>query len=131
MAADDRVDWRDMREFAGVDLTKSFILSWQIDGETLLIDVDMFLTSDHPFYERPRPAEKICIRPTVIEFPYCESIRTDSSAGAETLNDIVERIGPGAIEGLQQRNERSFEINGAFGTVKIDAERPILRFGGS
>ena len=33
-----------------------------------IVDVDLLLQPDHPFYERPRPAEKVCIRPALIEF---------------------------------------------------------------
>ena len=56
------VSWRDLREFAGVDLAKSFILSWHVEAETLVIDIDLYLEPEHPFYETPRPAEKVCIR---------------------------------------------------------------------
>jgi len=59
-------DWRMLREFAGVDLSRSFVLIWELASETLMIDVDLFLTPEHPFYEKPRPAEKVCIRPAVI-----------------------------------------------------------------
>ena len=29
---DDVTDWKDLREFKGVDLTKSFVLSWDTDA---------------------------------------------------------------------------------------------------
>ena len=51
-------DWRRLREFFAVDLDQSFILSWHVESEALLIDVDLHLTAKHPFYEEPRPAEK-------------------------------------------------------------------------
>ena len=38
--ADEYVGWRKLREFAGVDLTKSFVLSWHVEVETLMIDGD-------------------------------------------------------------------------------------------
>ena len=63
------VSWRQLREFADVDLTQSFVLSWHLDGEMLVVDVDLYLEPEHPFYEPPRPAEKACIRPAVVEFP--------------------------------------------------------------
>ena len=43
----------------GVDLAKSFILSWHVEAETLVIDIDLYLEPEHPFYETPRPAEKV------------------------------------------------------------------------
>jgi len=41
--ADDGTDWRDLREFKAVDLSKSFVLSWDTDSESLMIDLDLYL----------------------------------------------------------------------------------------
>jgi len=128
--ADEYVGWRKLREFAGVDLTKSFVLSWHVEANTLMIDVDLFLEPEHPFYETPRPAEKVCIRPASIEFSNCESIQPDRGAAKGSLSDIAETLNPGAIEGLRRFSEGPFEIRGDFGMVRIDAERPILRLRG-
>lgn len=124
---DDSVDWRKLREFSGVDLTRSFVLSWRVRGDSLCVDVDLYLTPEHPFYEKPRPAEKVCIRPAVIEFPYCETLTLDGSGGDDGLDAVAERIGLGAITGLVRRDEGPYEMEGKFGRVSIDAERPILR----
>ncbi len=61
------VDWTELREFAAVDLAQSFALSWYVETGTLMLDIDLFLTPEHPFYEKPRPREKVCIRPAIIE----------------------------------------------------------------
>ena len=123
------VDWRRLREFADVDLGRSYVLSWHVEGETLLIDIDLFLEPAHPFYEKPRPAEKVCIRPAVIEFPYCEKLGRDAQPAAEPA-DIAEEIPHGSIAGLRRLASGHYEISGEFGTVLIDAERPILRLKG-
>jgi hypothetical protein len=122
-------DWRELREFAAVELDKSFILSWAIESDILMIDVDLFLTSEHPFYEKPRPAEKVCIRPAIIEFPFCDKFTTsgDESSSKEVL---VDQLGHGAIEGLRRYEDGHYEIDGEFGTVFINAERPLLRLKG-
>lgn len=125
--ADESVDWRQLREFADVELTESYILSWSVEGDSLVVDVDLTLAPEHPFYEKPRPAEKICIRPAVIEFPHCESVQTDGLTVEEPLSDVAARIGLGAITGLRRMDEGPFELSGDFGTVRIDAERPILK----
>lgn len=122
-------DWRKLREFFAVDLTQSFILSWHIEPETLLVDIDVYLTDEHPFYEKPRPAEKVCIRPAIIEFPVCEGI----AVGDGPLGPIAEAtvsLGHGAIQGLCRHNDGRYEINGEFGTVFVAAERPMLRLKG-
>jgi hypothetical protein len=128
--ANEYVGWRKLREFAGVDLTRSFVLSWHVEARTLMIDVDLFLEPSHPFYEKPRPAEKVCIRPAIIEFPHCESIRPESDEAKGSLSDIADALGPGAIDGLRRFSEGPFEIRGDFGMVRIDSERPLLRLRG-
>ena len=108
-------DWRQLREFAGVDISKSFVLSWRMEGETLLIDVDLYLMPEHPFYEKPRPAEKVCIRPAIIEFRYCDQVSAD-----------ITKLGHGAITDLTAM-DGVYEIKGEFGVVTVDAERPLLQ----
>lgn len=125
--ASDYVGWRKLREFADVDLTKSFVLSWQFETGALLVDVDLYLEPGHPFYEKPRPAEKVCIRPAIIEFPFCEAVTPSGSAAEGSRSDIVSQLPIGAIEGLRRFSDGPYEIRGEFGTIRIDAERPILR----
>jgi len=124
-----KTGWRELREFAGVDLTKSFVLSWQSERDTLLIDVDLYLEDDHPFYERPRPAEKVCIRPALIEFPYVDECRLGDESPRQ-LAEFTTDIGIGAIEDLTVSGDGCYEIRGEFGTVSVNAERPILKLKG-
>jgi hypothetical protein len=129
MSDDEKISWRRLREFADVDLAKSFVLSWHSEGETLVLDIDVYLEADHPFYEKPRPAEKICIRPAVIEFPYCEALQADAEDGSEVI-DIAEKLKHGAISDLYVLDDGRYAISGEFGTVLVTAERPILRLKG-
>ena len=121
------VDWRKLREFAGVDIERSFILSWQMDRDLLLIDVDLLLTESHPFFEKPRPAEKACIRAAILEFPGCVSITLENSGPENALADVARKLRGGVIRNLCRVDDGPYLISGAFGTVCIDAERPILR----
>lgn len=118
-----------LREFAAVDLSRSFILSWQLESETLLVDVDVFLTSEHPFYEKPRPAEKVCIRPAIVEFPFCDALTVDGWEPG-SIPDTAAALGHGAIEGLRRHDDGRYEINGPFGDVFVASERPLLRLKG-
>lgn len=127
MAEDGSTDWQQLREFAAVDLSRSFVLSCEVEAGTLIVDLDLFLTPEHPFYEKPRPAQKVCIRPAVIEFPYCETISADTIAADVSLAEAARCIGHGAITGFRRHADGQYEMNGEFGTVVIDAERPILR----
>lgn len=125
-ADSESVDWRQLREFAAVDLSQSYVLSWHLEGDSLVADIDIHLTSEHPFYEKPRPAEKHCIRPAYLEFPYCDEIARDGQKDVAQLSDTVELLKHGRIDELRAR-DGEYEIRGEFGTVRITAERPILR----
>ena len=130
MASNGATDWRKLREFAAVDLTQSYVLSCELQSETLLIDVDLLLLPEHPIYEKPRPAQKVCIRPAVIEFPYCETISGDHIDAGSSASDAARMIRPGAITGFRRLGDGRYELQGAFGAILIDAERPILRLKG-
>jgi hypothetical protein len=119
---DDVTDWTQLREFKGVDITRSYVLSWNRESETLLIDLDLYLCPDHAFYEKPRPAEKACFRPALLEFPYVSEIRADGAA-ADPAKDLQH----GAIDGLRRVGDGRYEIFGEFGQVEVDADRPLLR----
>ena len=123
------ISWRQLREFAEVDLTQSFVLSWHGEGEMLVVDIDLVLEPEHPFYEKPRPAEKMCIRPAFIEFPYCEELQSAQSGSGEVA-EISGKLGPGAISDLVVLDDGRYAISVEFGTVSIVAERPILRLKG-
>ena len=128
---DDVTDWRELREFNAVDLTKSFVLAWDTESGSLLVDVDLCLCPDHAFYEKPRPAEKACFRPALLEFPYCSRIVTGADGeNGRTMPDIAATLGRGSIEGLRRIGEGRYEIRGEFGQVEIEAQRPILRLKG-
>ena len=119
------VDWRSFREFRGTDLESSWVLSWSLQGETLLVDVDLHLLPEHAFYEEPRPSQQGCIRAAQIEFRYCESIGI--GAAEEQPANVVGRLEHGRIAGLRLVAEGRYQISGEFGTVMINAERPLLK----
>ena len=123
------ISWRQLREFADVDLAKSFVLSWHVEAEALVIDIDLCLESEHPFFEKPRPAERVCIRPAFIEFPCCDELQPCAGGGREVA-EIAGNLGLGAISDLTVSDDGRYAISGEFGTVSIIAERPILRLKG-
>ncbi len=127
MSSEDTVtDWRKFREFSAIALDHSYVLSWHIEQETLVVDVDVLLTEEHPFFETPRPSEKQCIRPAVIEFPYCEKVETEEK-DVSGLASIVASLSLGKISNLSRLEDGRYEIEGEFGRVAVTAERPILR----
>lgn len=121
------INWTALREFAGVDLESSYVLSWSLQGESLLLDLDLQLSPQHPFYEKPRPSQKACIRAALLEFPFCEAVRTGPVTDRELPSDVVGRLPLGRISGLKVVVDGRYELSGEFGNVRIDAERPLLR----
>lgn len=125
---DKSTNWTEFREFRAVDLTKSFVLSWGANSGSLQIDLDLFLCPEHAFYERPRPKERACYRPAVLEFPYCSRLVSTTSMGsADAVSANAAKLTAGRISGLRLVDDGRYEITGAFGKVEIHAERPILR----
>lgn len=124
----DTTDWKELREFKGVDLTASYVLSWQVEGEALLLDLDLCLLPEHAFYEKPRRKDAGCIFPAVLEFPYCSQLRSaDVRADAGTINGVASRLGLGRIRGMQRTGDGIYRLRGQFGSITVHAERPLLR----
>ncbi len=92
-----------------------------------MIDLDVVLRPEHAFYEEPRPAEGACFRPAVIEFPLCTQITGPGKNGNDNVAEAVESLKSGRIAGLRRTGNGHYVICGEFGTVDIDAERPLLR----
>ncbi len=124
---EETTSWRALREFKAVNLTESYILSWEIRTGSLLIDVDLALHPTHPLFEKPRPAEKACFRPAYIEFPHCVSITRGSSATGETLQNMTQQLNGGQIIDFCRSGEGQYEITGDFGRIAISSERPMVR----
>jgi hypothetical protein len=127
--SEDVVDWTDLREFRAVELTRSFVLTWKTDKESLLLDLDLCLATAHALYETPRPAEGDCFRPAILEFPNCTSV-TDATAEATPETVAIQNLSHGRISGLRLIVDGEYELSGDFGTVRINADRPLLHLDG-
>lgn len=64
-----------------------------------------------------------------VEFPYCDELQPDGGSNGE-VSEITSKIGLGAISDLSITDDGRYAIIGEFGTVSINAERPILRLKG-
>lgn len=120
----DTTDWKQLREFIGVDIARSYALSWKMESTSLIIDLDLYLQKEHPFYEEPRPSEKACFRPAFLEFPQCT--RTCDGSRDIAVREIG-TIDPGKIAGLRRSGEGMYEIRGDFGAIIVHSDRPLLR----
>jgi len=123
------INWTELREFRAVGLTQSFILSWQMQDDALRIDLDLLLLPEHAFYEKPRPSEGACFRPAMLEFPHCALVSSDGNTGGAS-SEVVSGLSHGRISSMRLTADGQYEIQGNFGTIKVHAERPILRLQG-
>lgn len=124
---DDSTNWTELREFKGVLLTDSYVLSWHCEGHDLVVDLDLCLGPAHPFYERPRRAEGACIRPALLQFPECTELT--GSDKAESLEDAASRMAHGRISAFRRVADGRYELGGEFGRAVIVSDRPLLRLG--
>lgn len=125
--SDAETNWTEFREFATVDLEQSFVIAWESEGQSLMIDLDVVLRPGHTFYEEPRPAEGACYRPAVIEFPICTQITAPGKDGSDDVTEAIELLKVGRIAGFRRTGSGRYAISGEFGTVGINSERPLLR----
>lgn len=127
----DYTGWRELREFRASDLTASYLLSSALDGDALLLDLDLCLAPEHPFYEAPRPSQRLCLRPAVVEFPSCDGLEIDGQAAqGDGIADAAAGLGHGRISDLCRTGEGVYRLRGEFGDVLIRAGRPLVRLRG-
>ena len=110
-------NWTSLREFRHTRLTQSHVLSWEMRTDRLLVDIDLQLADEHPFFEPLRPSETACVRAATIEFPDCTHV-------APAADDL----GHGPISGFRRTGEGEYKFYGGFGEVEVHSGRPILRF---
>ncbi len=123
----DAVSWTEFREFRGIDLEASFLLSATLLGDMLKLELDLVLTPEHALYEKPRPAQKACVRAGIVEFPYLDRLAVDDQAIlTETAVSALASLEPGRISALSVAGEGSYLLSGEFGTVAFESGRPVL-----
>jgi len=120
-------DWPELREFRAINLTQSFILTWQWQNDVLTVDVDMSLAPEHALYEKPRPAEGGCFRAASIEFTDCSKIETGQSDSTNSPADVIASLAHGRISQFQRIGEGIYDIRGTFGAAVIHSDRPVVR----
>lgn len=124
------VNWTDLREFRAVDLTQSFVLSWEFKADSLLIDLDLALCPEHAFYEEPRPSEAACFRPAMLEFPDCTEITNPLVRNATGNKEVAGILAHGKINNFKLVADGEYVLSGEFGDIGIISERPLLRLKG-
>ena len=113
------MDWAKNPIFRGIDLTDSFVLAWQLDGDRLAFDLEASIWPESPHYERPKPNEYTCYKRAQLVFKGFTAV-----SGLKDMDQVKGHIDPDGtkdfdcIEELNE-TESGFRITGEFGSVAI------------
>jgi hypothetical protein len=118
-------DWRDMAEFAAVDLEDSFILGWQYAPEAggLAFEVGASLWPGHPAYEPPQRGEHTCYKRTAMLFVNASVIgRLPQQSDVEPGRDADGREDYGSFDTLSL-DDGTYRVVTDFADVLIRCDR--------
>lgn len=107
-------DWREILNLAGVDLQQSYLLTCRHEDDEVLLELDVQLTSQHPLFEPPRPAEGGCYRAAELVFPAATQLCMPS-----TPNGLITRF--------VETEENKYLLEGDFGQLTVTSDTPFLR----
>jgi hypothetical protein len=125
------MNWTEIPEFNGIDLSESYILGWSISQDTVEFELEVVLCSDHPQFHKPPTTDWACYHLGRLIFVGVHSLSglppqskifpaTDTSGTADY----------GHLDTLSVDGNR-FEISGDFGIatftasgVKVDLVAP-------
>ncbi len=120
-------DWTAIPAFDGLDLTESFILSWEHRENLLRFEVDFVLTEDHPAFHPPIPGEWACFRRGALEFPNVRSLTgLPSMAGVRPAVDATGAHDYGHFDTFVESAPARFEVSGDFGTFSVESDLPVI-----
>jgi hypothetical protein len=120
-------NWTAIPAFDGLDLTESFIFSWEQDNQTLRFEVDFVLTPGHPMFRPPSQDEWACFRRGALTFPNVRAI-----AGLKSMSEVrpaIDATGErdyGHFETFVEHAQGSFEVSGDFGMLLVESGPPLV-----
>lgn len=114
------MDWKEMKEFAGIDLNDSFVLSWNYGKQNILIELEASVWPESKHYKALKCGEYTCYRKAIIEVTNAKSV--EGMLKQESAEPIIDPDGSedyGNIDSLSVING-CFNITGAFGNVSVE-----------
>ncbi len=114
-----KLDWEEMEEFKGIDLSDSFIESWDLSNDKLVFDFEASIWPGSKYYEEPSPDEHTCYKKAKLIFSGFTSVNGLKSIKEVTPStDASGEKDYGGFEYFAKFSD-GFEIHGDFGQVKI------------
>ena len=114
-----KMDWRQLENFKGIDLNDSFIMSWELSTDKLSFELEASIWPESMFYATPKVNEFTCYRKATLSFSEIESV--DGLMPMESVHyakDPDDSIDYGNIDSLSMNNH-GFNLIGDFGEVTI------------
>lgn len=113
------MDWTELEQFRGIDLTDSFILGWRLEGQRVIFELEASIWPESEYYMPPKPGEYTCYRRATLAFKnVIECIGLPSMESAPKSADAAGKIDFGNIDSLQILDD-GFSVSGDFGTANI------------
>ena len=120
-------DWTAIPAFDGLDLTESFILSWEHRENLLRFEVDFVLTEEHSAFHPPTPGEWACFLRGALAFPNVQSL--SGLPAMSSVRPAVDATGEkdyGHFDVFAELAPGRFEVSGDFGTFFVESDAPLV-----
>ena len=122
-------DWTDIRVFDGLDLSNSYVLSWDCSQNEVRFEVEFVLTSEHSDYIPPKPGEWACYRAGRLHFREVESLSgLLEMSKVKPSTDAAGERDFGNIDALIEERLGHYRIEGDFGEVSMKSVEPEVEF---
>ena len=120
-------DWTAIPSFDGLDLTESFISSWEHREGLLQFEVDFVLTKVHPKFRPPVAGEWACFRRGSLIFPNVSSL--EGLPKMSSVRPAVDATGAndyGHFDSFTESAPGRFDVTGDFGMFSVVSDKPIV-----
>jgi len=108
------------KKLTGIQLEDSFVLSWGMDGDSLVFVVELSLWPEHPQYQAPQIDEWTCYQKGKLIFDNVTSLQ--GLLPIDNVSPSIDANGEldyGNINVLEEVNKGEFKIYGDFGEVQV------------
>ncbi|MFF4358473.1 hypothetical protein [Streptomyces sp. NPDC001604] len=120
-----KVDYAQLDGFANFYLEDSFVLEVKATPGSLVLEVELVLTPQHPAYHPPAPGEQHCYARATIEFPKVRNLMW-ADQGTPPAVDASGAKDFGGIDALFW-NGSVFHVEGDWGAIDVASAPPVVR----
>ncbi len=120
-------NWTEIPQFNDLDISESFILSWQQQEKCLCFEVEFVVCEGHPFYEAPTSNEWACFMKGRLKFNNLREVtQLPSMEHVKAATDANGEIDYGHFDTFVEKNPGVFHISGDMGEFIVRSEQPVV-----